>query len=384
MTVKIAVGRGQSRWQRGPSAKQAPRRRSPGGRGLGEGRQHVAGHLNAQQRVDARSLQRNSIGRPATPPESNRKRARDSGTANYTPASSCATVLSRHRIDPVRGDLGERLEDEPALPEARVRHDEPGLVDDRVAIQNQVEIERARRPGVRPTRGRSAAPSRATDPEAARAESVVVPVSAPLRNSGWGADADRRRSRATSDTRMSVMTPASAVDGVAKQLTAVAEIAAQRNRDRSGVRISTGACRWRSPSTPASAWAVPRPPVRRPRCACRGRPRSRRRPARTAADARATRRESTFSMVRWRAWVIAVDARPPAVRRTPPSRVASSSRMPRKTPDSTFLPLLPTSGTGSAADGGGSGASNSASAFCSHWRCVSSRLITYWYVLLKS
>ena len=48
-------------------------------------------------------------------------------------------------VAPVGGDLRQRLQHEAALPEPRVRHGEPWLVDDRVSVENQVEIQRARR-----------------------------------------------------------------------------------------------------------------------------------------------------------------------------------------------------------------------------------------------
>ena len=56
---------------------------------------------------------------------------------------------SRHGIDPVGGNLGQRLQHEAAPAEARVRHDEAGLVDDLHPEENQIEVERARRVGIR-------------------------------------------------------------------------------------------------------------------------------------------------------------------------------------------------------------------------------------------
>src|SRR5689334_5837956 len=51
--------------------------------------------------------------------------------------------------DDVRVELDERLEDEAALVQARMRHREPRLVDRLVAVQEQVEVDRPR-PVARP------------------------------------------------------------------------------------------------------------------------------------------------------------------------------------------------------------------------------------------
>src|SRR5262249_25253645 len=53
--------------------------------------------------------------------------------------------LARDGIDEPGRNLGERLEDEPPLAKARMRDNETGLVQDVVAVQNQIEVERARR-----------------------------------------------------------------------------------------------------------------------------------------------------------------------------------------------------------------------------------------------
>ena len=56
-----------------------------------------------------------------------------------------------HGIAPVRRDLGQRLQHEPALAKSRMRHDERRrLVDDRVAIENQIQIQRPWRTRKRP------------------------------------------------------------------------------------------------------------------------------------------------------------------------------------------------------------------------------------------
>ncbi len=52
-------------------------------------------------------------------------------------------------IDPVRCDLGERLEDEQPLAKTRVRHLQAGLVDHLPVVEDQIEIERARRAWMR-------------------------------------------------------------------------------------------------------------------------------------------------------------------------------------------------------------------------------------------
>ena len=51
----------------------------------------------------------------------------------------------RHRVDPIRGDFGERFQHEAPLAEARVRHDEPWLVEDVHPVENQIQVERPRR-----------------------------------------------------------------------------------------------------------------------------------------------------------------------------------------------------------------------------------------------
>lgn len=43
----------------------------------------------------------------------------------------------------MRQDFGEGLEDEPSLGEMRVRDREPGLYDDGVAVEKDVEVERS-------------------------------------------------------------------------------------------------------------------------------------------------------------------------------------------------------------------------------------------------
>src|ERR1041385_4854123 len=57
--------------------------------------------------------------------------------------------LASHWIDPVRRDFVERFEHELALAESRMRDDQVRHVDDGVAVENEIEIERARRVLVR-------------------------------------------------------------------------------------------------------------------------------------------------------------------------------------------------------------------------------------------
>jgi hypothetical protein len=53
--------------------------------------------------------------------------------------------LASDRIDQVGRNRGERLEDEGAFAEARVRHSKAGFVDDFVTCEDEVQIERPRR-----------------------------------------------------------------------------------------------------------------------------------------------------------------------------------------------------------------------------------------------
>jgi hypothetical protein len=51
-----------------------------------------------------------------------------------------------HGMHDVPGDLGKGLQDETPLVQARVGHVQVGDVDDRVAVQQQVQVDRARVP----------------------------------------------------------------------------------------------------------------------------------------------------------------------------------------------------------------------------------------------
>ena len=55
---------------------------------------------------------------------------------------------SRHRVYPVGCQFGQRLEHEPPVPEPWMRHREAVQLQHRVTVQNQIEIDRPRGPGV--------------------------------------------------------------------------------------------------------------------------------------------------------------------------------------------------------------------------------------------
>src|SRR3954454_12694538 len=68
-----------------------------------------------------------------------------------TPASSCFSQQpfdrpAEQRVHHVAGDLGERLEDEAPLVQARVGDVQVRLADHVIAIEKQVQIDRARSP----------------------------------------------------------------------------------------------------------------------------------------------------------------------------------------------------------------------------------------------
>src|SRR6185436_10443026 len=147
---------------------------------------------------------------------------------------------------------------------------------------------------------------------------------------------------------------------------AIAEIAAERDGGAHG-RLPAqrrGYSCQRAGSTPPTRAT---PPVRLPSRSSK--------PAAAWANSRWCSSDSpitTLSIVRCRACVIAftfgrhVWTKAPSVR-------ASSSRMALNAAASTFLVVLPTAGTGSAADALGSAAPSSPRALPSHSRCVASR-----------
>jgi len=58
--------------------------------------------------------------------------------------------VAGHGVSPFRCDLGERREHEGTLAKPRMRHDEIRRIDDVVTVEDQIQIERARRAGKRP------------------------------------------------------------------------------------------------------------------------------------------------------------------------------------------------------------------------------------------
>src|SRR5687767_7583879 len=64
----------------------------------------------------------------------------------------CAQFRNRLPADwitPVRRNLRQRFEDEPPFAETRMRDDQSGFIDHRVAIEDEIKIERSRRSSVR-------------------------------------------------------------------------------------------------------------------------------------------------------------------------------------------------------------------------------------------
>ena len=103
------------------------------------------------------------------------------------PVSKCSSKpLDRpadRRMNHLAGDLDRRLQHEPAKRHPRMRHRERGRVDDRVAVQQQIEVERAICPSARAARGRAVIRFAATA-RASRSPTCDVSTSAaPLRNS---------------------------------------------------------------------------------------------------------------------------------------------------------------------------------------------------------
>jgi hypothetical protein len=57
--------------------------------------------------------------------------------------------VSRFRVAHIGGNFTQRLEDEQPFAEGSVGHSQPGLVDDLIAIENQIEIQRPGRTRIR-------------------------------------------------------------------------------------------------------------------------------------------------------------------------------------------------------------------------------------------
>src|SRR5262245_35359660 len=137
----------------------------------------------------------------------------------------------------MRSDLGQRLEDEGPLAESRVRHDESGLVDDLATVEDQIEVERARR-----------VPVGTLPPEALldREESVQQGARRQRRGADdgrvqvpglWRGSADRRsvvkgRGPNAAEERAELS------DGARERRCAVAEIAAEGDGDGDARRVS--------------------------------------------------------------------------------------------------------------------------------------------------
>ena len=106
-------------------------------------------------------------------------------------------AVARH--DGVGRELGERLEREAPLVQARMRHRQPRLVDDPVAVEEQVEVDRPRAPAL----GRSRTPAelrarrRAGPRAASRGASAVSSATAPFRNARLLDGTPRAPSRAS-------------------------------------------------------------------------------------------------------------------------------------------------------------------------------------------
>jgi hypothetical protein len=94
------------------------------------------------------------------------------------------------RILHLPGDLCQRREDEGAVAKPRVRHPQSGLVDDRSAIQHQVEVERPRS-SVERTIAAALRLERQQDSEQLLSREVREARRGPVQEDGLLADADR-------------------------------------------------------------------------------------------------------------------------------------------------------------------------------------------------
>ena len=132
-------------------------------------------------------------------------------------------------IDPIRGDLRKRLEDEQAFPEAGVRHAQPRLVDRICAVQNQIEVERARGARKRPLAASSALDLQEDVQEVARRERGRASRSAvekrPLRPNPDGFGLVPAGDREIRELRPQP------IDGKRKVGLPIADVGAERDRD---------------------------------------------------------------------------------------------------------------------------------------------------------
>ena len=169
--------------------------------------------------------------------------------------------------DEVRVELGERLEREAPLVQARVRHGQARLVDLLVAVEEQVEVDRARAEArAVARRGRARARSRAGGRAARAGASSVSTAAAALRNARLVDVARRARSRGASRRRRprpglgaSSSSAARSVALAVAEVRAEADVGASHQRDRS--TVAADALDRRSPAGPAAcarARALPR------------------------------------------------------------------------------------------------------------------------------
>ena len=91
---------------------------------------------------------------------------------------------SRHRIAPVGCDLRQRLQHESPLPESRMRHDQIRRLDDVVAVQDQIQIERPWRTRVGPLAAESLLDIEEQREQTPARSSVVSPIATAFRKIG--------------------------------------------------------------------------------------------------------------------------------------------------------------------------------------------------------
>ena len=216
-----------------------------------------------------------------------RRARRDGSPAQCSPVSRSIT-RPRPGTASSGSSSSERLEREAALVQTRVRDGQARLVDRLVAVEQQVEVDRARAPALARARGRARARPRAARRAGRAAESSVSSATAPFRNGGWSTTptGSVSRSSETPTTARAARRPRP------DRRLAVAEVRAERRRRRAsslgGDRraadpssSSSGLRRARSRARPGTAASArPRRRPRAPRAAGtpdRPRPRARRR-----------------------------------------------------------------------------------------------------------
>lgn len=187
--------------------------------------------------------------------------------------------LPGQRIDPVGGDLGQGIEHEGALAKAWMRDDELGLVNHGVAEQNQIEVQRSWRAGVRPLSAEGTLDAEEVRQEGTRRE---------RRFPGDGSVQEPRLRGYSDGIRVVECRPAQVGECVRERpkrvfqpALAIAEVAAEGDGD---------ARAW-SRSIPSSGSAGPRPAAGRRSSGGRANLPRRPRPVRRSAGARATHRE---------------------------------------------------------------------------------------------